>query len=390
MLPPSRIEKKGKTNMTQHNLPAVARHTGSTTLGRIGAGVGVNLTPWPPVERSPSAWSFAGAREVWQDEGGPVMFTETDAGPYAGARRVWQDEGGPVMYTETDRGPYAGARAGVNLTPWPPVERSPSAWAFAGGGDARTQAMMGAAYARKQKSQIYGMVLPPRGYAGRRAASRRGGSANTGMFPIGNGPGTVTLTADPGIGIANHGGGQSYVRILSRSGNMVTVRPTTYSPSGFSGATSVARRIKGRKFPVDQIHSKPRKGDKGRRRSRGKRAVSPIKPYAFAGSTVRPDFPAYPGNARLGIMGSTVRPDFPAYPGNARLGIMGGQYRPAFPSYPGRVGGQYRPAFPSYPGRVGYAGHAHDHGEACCESCANGGTCQGCNGDCGPDCGCKG
>jgi len=73
------------------NLPAVAQRTGSTTMGRIGGGVGVNLVPWPPVQHSPYAYpaqaaAYAGAYPVWQVQGGPQLYTEQDyGGGFAGA-----------------------------------------------------------------------------------------------------------------------------------------------------------------------------------------------------------------------------------------------------------------------------------------------------------------
>jgi len=314
------------------NLPAVAQRTGSTTMGRIGGGVGVNLVPWPPVQHSPYAYpaqaaAYAGAYPVWQVQGGPQLYTEQDyGGGFAGADARTQ-----MMVLSAARKTAAPAmvRAAARKTAAPAMVRAKKARRrakkarFSQPGAVPTDCgvwcveqycadpvlkdgkfqcptdwqnfMVSGCIDKWCRGQVPSTPNP---------SSFAFAGAARGAYTVGQGPGKVMLTADPGIGILNRGGRQTYVRILSRRGNVVTVRPTQYAPGGFSG----------------------------------------------------------------------------------------GQRRPAYPSYPGHVGahGHMGDRGRGYAGGHGHGHHHHDHGGACCESCANGGTCEGCDGNCGPDCGCKG
>ena len=137
--------------------------------GRIGAGVGVNLVPWPPVQHSPYAYpaqaaAYAGRRRRRRRRSGRAM---------AGAYPVWQVEGGPQLYTERDPG-FAGA-------------------------DARTRAMVGAAARRRQKSQIYGKILPDCGGFLDCQPCERPQYDKCG-FPVGRPPGRRPVPGRPGGG----------------------------------------------------------------------------------------------------------------------------------------------------------------------------------------------
>ncbi len=168
---------------------------------------------------------------------------------------------------------------------------------------------------RTLPSQIYGQVLPPRGYAGQAGLAQ--------WRPVGNGPGQVSLTAQPGIGMLHDGSGRkSYVNIQARQGNQVAVVAAEYTPA---------------RFVQD----------------------------AYLGSMARPTYPSYPGNnpALRGPTGRTAHG-------------QGGNRS----AHGGHMGGNYPPAFPSYPGNTGFMGAARENNnnecDGNCANCENNGNCK--------------
>ena len=283
--------------------------------GRIGAGVGVNLVPWPPVQHSPYAYpaqaaAYAGAYPVWQVQGGPQLYTEQDyGGGFAGAdartqmmvlsaarktaapamvRAAARKTAAPAMVrakkarrrakkarfsqpgaVPTDCGVWCVEQYCADPvlkdgkfqcpTDWQnfmvsgcidkwcrgqvPSTPNPSSFAFAGA-DARTRAMVGAAARRRQKSQIYGKILPDCGGFLDCQPCERPQYDKCG-FPVGRPPGRRPVPGRPGGGgngrIPGGGGGVTLCpdgRLPDANGRcphsvpMPTPTPTPYPGGG--------------------------------------------------------------------------------------------------------------------------------------------------------------
>ncbi len=337
-----------------HNLPAVAHQVGVAATGFMGAqGVGVSA-PFPPREYDWSAYAGAHLQTGVEAQFPPQEF---DPG-FAGRRRRRRRRRGSKRTVNKAAKARLLAKVGQQRGCWyehteggAGVECCPTL----GGGYVCLRPMAGASHApghtsnnnrnkrnnadaikngiaggfRTLPSQIFGQVLPPKGYAGQAGLAQ--------WRPSGNGAGQVSFTTQPGIGMLHDGSGRkSYVKIQAQQGDQVAVVAAEYTPARF----------------VED---------------------------AYLGSMVRPTSPSYPGN-NPALRGPTGRTAHGSAQGNRSAhGTMGAMHPPAFPSYPGNTG---------FMG--GAASHDHSHGdEPCCGSCADGGSCEGCDGNCGDACTCK-
>lgn len=228
----------------------------------------------------------------------------------------------------------------------------------------------------RQKFQIYGMVLPRSGFVGR--------DVKTALAMAGAAKKKAKKTRGGGMKFDDFSSSRTQRRNMSLAAKRRRV--AMRKKMGFSGK---AHTVTGRLGLAGSAHTlSGRLGLAGRKHTMTGRLG--LAGFGFSGADAPPSYPDYPGNAqRTAIMrraqralaGADRPPSYPDYPGNAQRA--------------GFAGGLDSECMRCAHGDPRHHHHEHDHGhgddEPCCESCATGGPCEGCDGagGCGkPNCGC--